>query len=54
MDPEATLPVRLGLTWGLSACTLGLDEAVDVGFHTAAFQRHPNLLIELEVGKNRG
>lgn len=47
------LPVDLGLTWGLSACTLGLDEAVDVCFHTAAFQRYSNLLVELEVGKNR-
>lgn len=43
----------MGLTWGLSACALGLDEAIDVGVHAAAFKRQPHFLIELGAGESR-
>jgi hypothetical protein len=41
------------LTWGLSACALGLDEVVDVSVHTTAFKREPHFFIELEEGEQR-
>lgn len=38
---------QAGLTWGLSASALGLDEAIDVTVHITAFQSQPYFLIEL-------
>ena len=46
--------LQAALTWGLGARALGLDEAVNVSIHAAAFQCHPHLFVELGVGKSRG